>query len=98
MSNKHEIITLGQAISEFLDKFKLSDKVSESKVIASWPQVMGNNVAKLTHSLYFKGKGVLIVHLNSSVLRSELLMHRSRIVKNLNDHLGYEAVKEVVLK
>jgi hypothetical protein len=98
MGSKHEILTLGQAISEFLDKFKLSDKVMESKVVTSWPAVMGNNVAKLTHSLYFKGKGVLIVKLNSSVLRSELLMHRSKIVKNLNDYLGYEAVKEVILK
>lgn len=97
MSNYNSPITLGQAITEFLEKFKLTDKVLESRVISSWPEVMGQNVAKLTRAIYFKSKGVLVVHLNSSVLRSELMMHRGKIAKNLNNHIGSNVVKDVVL-
>jgi len=47
--------------------------------------------------VYVKGNK-LYVHLKSSVLRSELMMHRSKIVKAINTQVGAEVIKDVVLK
>ncbi len=98
MKSRNEIVSLSKAIDEFLDNFKLSQKVLESRAISAWPQVMGPNIAGFTRSVQFKGKGIMLVHLSSSVLRSELMMHRSRIVKNINDFVGSQVVKELLLK
>lgn len=97
MVRKSEAVSLGEAIKEFLDQYKFNSKIEESQAINAWPIVMGKNIAAYTQSVSMKS-GKLIVQLKSSVLRNELMMHRSKITKAINQHLGTNAVKEVVLK
>ena len=97
MVRKSEAVSLGEAIKEFLDQYKFNSKIEESQAINAWPIVMGKNIAAYTQSVSMKS-GKLIVQLKSSVLRNELMMHRSKITKARNQHLGTNAVKEVVLK
>jgi hypothetical protein len=97
MARKSNTITIGEAIQEFLGQYKHRGKLQDADVINAWPKVMGKNIEALTLSVYVKG-GKLFVQLKSSVLRSELMMHRSKIVKSLNQYLGTEAIKDIVLK
>ena len=93
----NNVISLGDAIKEFLKEYKHRDKLQASEAVNAWPVVMGKNIQALTQSVYVKS-GKLFVHLKSSVLRNELMMHRSKIVKAINQHLGAEVIKDVVLK
>ncbi len=93
----NKVITLGDAIKEFLKNYKHSDKLQASEAANAWPVVMGKNIQALTQTVYMKGDK-LFVHLKSSVLRNELMMHRTKIKNALNKHLGAEVVKEVILK
>lgn len=97
MVRKSDTISLGDAIKEFLNQYKHSGKLQEADAINAWPKVMGKNISALTLSVTMKG-GKLLVQLKSSVLRSELMMHRSKIVKAINQHLGSDVVKDVILK
>ena len=92
-----KVISLGDAIKEFLKDYKHSPKLQASEAVNAWPIVMGKNIQALTQQVYMKGN-TLIVHLKSSVLRNELLMHRSKIKDGINQHLGSDVVKEVILK
>ncbi|HZJ74063.1 MAG TPA: DUF721 domain-containing protein [Perlabentimonas sp.] len=92
-----KVITLGDAIKEFLKEYKYSHKLKASEAINAWPVVMGKNIQAYTLRVYMNGNK-LIVHLKSSVLRNELYMHRSKIRDSINQHLGSDVVKEVILK
>jgi predicted nucleic acid-binding Zn ribbon protein len=97
MERKFEPISLGDAIKEFLSQYKHSGKIQEAKVVESWPILMGNSIASLTQSVYVKN-GKLFVQLKSSVLRNELMMYKRKIIVAINNHVGSEVIKELVLK
>jgi hypothetical protein len=97
MARKSNTISIGEAIQEFLMQYKHRGKLQDADVINAWPKVMGKNIEALTLSVNVKGNK-LYVQLKSSVLRSELMMHRSKIVNSLNQYLGSESIKELILK
>ena len=57
---------------------------------------MGNNIQKYTYSVKFK-KGILYIKLKSSVLKGELIFEKNKVIKLINQELGKEYVKELVL-
>jgi hypothetical protein len=97
MKRKNEAQSLGEAIQEFLGQFKNNEKLLESQAITAWPAVMGPNISKYTQQITFK-RGKLYVSLSSPVLKNELMMFRRKIVNSLNQHIGVEIVKDVVIR
>jgi len=97
MDNKTGPKSLGEAIKEFLSNYKHTGKLLESQVVESWPKVMGPSIASLTQSVQVKN-GTLYVYLKSSVLRNELMMHRSKIVKAINHHLEVEVIRDLIVR
>ncbi len=89
--------SLEDTIKRLLKVYKLSDKMIEIDVVKAWPEVMGPLIASKTEEVLLK-KSVLIVRLNSSTLRQELSYGKSRIIENMNNHLGHNHIKDVQLK
>jgi predicted nucleic acid-binding Zn ribbon protein len=88
---------IGAVIKEFLETFRLGDKLNETKLIKSWEKVVGPLVAKHTKGLYIKNR-ILFVRIDSSALRNELLYSREKIVKDLNNEVSSEIIEDVVFK
>ena len=87
--------TLGDAIREFFeDNAELRGKI---RVMRAWGEILGPMVAQYTRNIYVKDK-VLYVSLTSSVLRSELVLCRERLVKSLNDYAGSEVIQDIVIR
>ena len=95
--SKHNEHTLKEAIDQLLKTYKLDDRLAEKRLIGSWESVMGEIIAKHTTDIYIKHQQ-LFVTLDSSALRNELLLAKSKIVKMLNDAVGREIINEVVLR
>ncbi len=95
--SKHNEHTLKEAIDQLLKAYKLDDKLSEHKLIASWEHVMGAMIAKHTKDLYIKHKQ-LFVTLDSAALRNELSLAKTKIVTLLNEEAGHEVITEIILK
>ncbi|MCD8263948.1 MAG: DUF721 domain-containing protein [Tannerellaceae bacterium] len=90
--------TLGEVLRDFFeDNTELYEKMIEIRVKRAWGEVLGNMVLQYTRELYVKDR-VLYVSLSSSVLRSELLLCRQRLVKSLNEHVGAQALTDIVLR
>jgi len=88
--------TLGDAIREFFeDNAELRGKILEIRVMRAWGEILGPMVAQYTRNIYVK---VLYVSLTSSVLRSELVLCRERLVKSLNDYAGSEVIQDIVIR
>jgi predicted nucleic acid-binding Zn ribbon protein len=91
-----DVKPLGDLIKEFYELHKGPDYMNEIKVINSWPKVVGPFIASHTIDLSIK-EGRLFVRVDSDALRSELSYSKSLLMKNLNEMVGKEIVKEIVL-
>ncbi|MCD8193829.1 MAG: DUF721 domain-containing protein [Tannerellaceae bacterium] len=89
--------TLGEVLRDFFeDNTELYEKIIEIRIQRAWGEVLGSMVLQYTRNLYVKDK-VLHVSLSSSVLRSELLLCKPRLVKSLNEYVGAQALTDIVL-
>lgn len=89
--------TIGAVLQQIIQGNKLQPGMDQIDVKEAWRQLMGNGVNTYTKNVVLKGS-TLYVELGSAVLREELSHGKSKIVKMINEELGREVVKEVVLR
>ena len=98
MSKRHsEHLNLGEALNEFLKENRLQKGMDSVDARDAWKNLMGNGVNNYTVSVELKGE-ILYVALSSSVLREELSYGKTKIITMLNEELGRELVKKLVLR
>jgi predicted nucleic acid-binding Zn ribbon protein len=95
--SKHNEHSLKDAIDKLLKTYKLDDRIAERRLVSSWESVMGAMIAKHTTDIYINHQQ-LFVTLDSSALRNELSLAKSKIVKMLNEAVGRNVINEVILK
>lgn len=89
--------SLGDVLKEIIQSNNLQPGMDRINVRDAWKNLMGNGVNNYTTEIMLKGS-TLYVALSSAVLREELSYGREKIVKMINEELGREVVKEVVLR
>ncbi len=90
-------ISLSDALNEYRKEMDIDSRLKEVGVLKSWEEIAGKAISRRTTRVYIK-KGVLYVHLNSSVVRNELMMIREALIERLNERAGEKVVREIVLK
>lgn len=94
---KHEEQPIKDVIKEMWASYHLDNKINDTKVVACWEKLMGKGIAAHTKYLYVR-KGTLFLHLDSAPLRNELFFAKEKLIKLLNNELGQEHIKEVVIR
>ena len=89
--------TMKDALSAFIQKNKLEKGMDKVDARAAWAKLMGNGVNNYTTEIELKFD-TLYVSLSSSVLREELSLGKSKIVRMINEEIGKEVVKKLVLR
>ncbi len=87
--------SLNDIISQVLKAQNLEAPLLDKQAEDAWHKVGGDAFKKFTTKVEAR-KGVLYLSLSSSVVRNELMMAKSLIIKNLNKELGTDVVKDVV--
>ncbi len=95
--SKSNQYTLGEAIQEFLKNYRLEEKITETRIRQAWSKIMGQAIGRYTRRIILK-KGELTVYLNSSVLREELSMGKSKIVKLINKEMGSDVIDSITFR
>lgn len=75
----------------------LDGKLKEHKVIDLWPEVVGGLIASRTKKVYINA-GKLFVTFTSSVVRNEISMVKEGVIAALNDRVGEDVVKEMIIR
>ena len=88
---------ISDVLKQFMQENKLQPGMDQVSVQDAWKNLMGNGVNTYTRQVSLKGS-TLYVELNSAVLREELSYGKDKIIKMINEELGREVVKEVVLR
>ena len=86
-------MSITDALVEYLRESGLEQPVLEVQVEEAWPRVMGETVAGLTRSVEVKD-GLLIVHVRSAALKTQLFENRFELVRKLNEAVGAPAIKD----
>ncbi len=94
LSNENSI---SEVLKAFIEQNKLSKGMDAMDVEHAWKMLMGNGVNSYTQAIVLKGT-TLYVSLTSAVLREELSYGKQKIIDMLNNELGREVVKEIVLR
>ena len=94
---RSKTISLAEAVKDYIKEMNLNGKLSEVGVINSWEETVGKAISSRTSKIYIKDH-VLFVHLNSSVVRNELLMLREALKEKLNEKAVSEVIKDIVLR
>ncbi|TAI49317.1 DUF721 domain-containing protein [Flagellimonas allohymeniacidonis] len=94
---QNSYIPLSDALKEFVKENKLQKGMDRVNAKEAWQNLMGNGVNSYTTSVELKND-TLHVSLSSSVLREELSLGKTKIMAMLNEELGQELIKKIVLR
>lgn len=95
--HRGEIQQVGEAIRELLRAYKLESRFDEAAVLASWPEVVGEAVAKRTRKVYIQHQ-ILFVELKSSAMKNDFLLHKQRILELFQEKFGKEVITDIVVR
>jgi hypothetical protein len=93
----NENISISDALKDFVKDNKLEKGLDRVNVQDVWKSQMGPAIEKYTTAIKLD-RDVLYVQLSSSVLREELSYGKEKIVKMLNEELGKDLVKKLILR
>lgn len=98
MKKRHtEHRSIGEVLKDFVTEHHLEDGLDKIEAREAWTTLMGNGVANYTTNVVLKND-TLYVSLSSAVLREELSYGKDKMIKMLNESLGKELIKHMVLR
>ncbi|MDR2681134.1 MAG: DUF721 domain-containing protein [Tannerella sp.] len=95
---RRKTVRLGETLRLFWkENPELYHKMLEARVQRLWGELFGPSVARYTTNVYVKNR-ILYVFMTSSVVRSELVAMRKRLVMTLNKHAGSDVIDDVMIR
>tara|TARA_R110000850_G_scaffold277086_1_gene422405 strand:+ start:139835 stop:140131 length:297 start_codon:yes stop_codon:yes gene_type:complete len=98
MKKRHgEEVSISDVLKEFVSTNKLEKGLKKVQAADAWNDLMGPAIKKYTTNIKLDGSK-LYVELSSSVLREELSYGKQKIITLMNEALGEDIIKELVLR
>ncbi len=91
-----DVRPIGEVIKEFYETHKGPGYIDEVKAVNAWSEVVGPFIAKHTIDLSIRNK-VLFVRVDSDALRNELGYSKTMLIQQLNESVGTEVIRDLVL-
>lgn len=89
--------SLGDALKYFLNHSKLKGYMQAMQIEEVWEEIMGKTIAKYTDKIQIQGK-TLYITTTMAPLKQELLYQKENIIKRVNEKLGENVIKDVVIQ
>jgi len=97
VKRKNENLSISDVLKEFVETNKLEKGLDKVNVRDAWTSLMGNGVNNYTTAISLE-RDTLYVQLSSSVLREELSYGKEKIIRMINEELGKDVVKKLILR
>ena len=86
---------ISAAISQFLEKSGLRDRVEQASVIPEWPALVGAQISAVTEPLSVTADGVLFVAVRTHAWMSELSLLEPELLASLNRSADRPPVRKI---
>ena len=89
--------SMSDAIQQFLRGSKLKGNMQAFQIEEIWEQLMGKTISKYTDKIQIVNQTLFI---SSSVaqLKHELLYQKEKIIERVNEALGENLIREVIIR
>jgi hypothetical protein len=91
-----DVISLGEALKQFLEKSRIKNSIQSMQIEDHWLKLMGETITKYTDRIEIKN-GTLFIYTEVAPLKNELVFQKELIIKRINESLGDNVVKDVVI-
>ena len=78
-------------------KYRLEPQLQETRIKMLWEKLMGKTISTYTSNIRLR-KNVLYLTILSAPLKHELSFGKEKIKSLLNDEMGEELIKDVVIR
>jgi hypothetical protein len=90
-------ISLQKALQQFLQKSRLKEGIRSLQIEEIWEDVMGKTIARYTDKIQVV-QHTLFIHTSVAPLRNELVYQKNAIRDRVNEALGEQVIREVVIQ
>lgn len=94
---KFEPQSVGKVLDEIVQSKALKTGITNVRINELWYELMGTHMTHYTEKILLKGN-TLFVSLNNAALREELNYGKEKIREIMNEQLGGEVLKKIVLR
>jgi|SRR5690625_159821 len=92
-----DLRNIQEVLKDFVQENRLEKGLNEVNLQELWNALLGPGVQNYTTAVKLTGE-TLYVQLSNSVLREELSYGKSKIIQLLNEEMGKEVIKKLVLR
>lgn len=89
---------LAPLIEELLQKYQIGRTGPEDTIREKWTALVGHANASYSHAVSIDPRGKLLVLVSHSVVRSELILHRTKILAEIRKLAGCGHVKDIYFR
>jgi predicted nucleic acid-binding Zn ribbon protein len=92
---KKEAAPLEAAFNDLLKAYRLEDQFKEKKLISAWGEIVGKTISDRTTSVFIRDKK-LFVKQTSGPVKKELMLHRTQVLKLIEEKVGKGVVVDLI--
>ena len=89
--------SMRDAIQEFLNKSRIKGDIQALQIEDVWAEIMGKTIARYTDKLQIIGDK-LIITTTIAPLKHELIYQKEKIKLRVNEALGKNVIKEIIVQ
>ena len=89
--------SIGDAIQKFLDQSRLKGSIQALQIADKWEEIMGKTIAKYTEEIRIIND-TLFITTHVAPLKQELIFQKEKIKLRVNEALGKNLIKEIIIK
>ncbi len=90
-------LSLGDAIKHFLNQSRIKGDIQAMQIEDIWESIMGKTVARYTDKLQIFGDR-LVITTQVAPLKQELRYQKEKIMQRVNEALGQQVIREVMIQ
>lgn len=88
---------MGDALKKFLDQSRIKGSIQALQIEDVWAEIMGKTVARYTEKLSISNQ-ILFITTSVAPLKQELIYQKEKIIQRVNEALGQNVIKEIVVQ
>jgi len=89
--------SLKSIFNEFAIQTGLSDKMNDQRILELWSEVVGRKIASAA-KVTRVDNGTVYIETKSSTWMVELTIRKEKLINQLNEKLGLNFVKDLIIK
>ena len=97
MRRNNKLKSIKSILDNFVEQDNLVDGFFNIKIKNAWEKAVGKKIIDYTKEIYVKGS-ILFISVSNPILKQEILYSRQKVIDLINEDLGKELIKKVVLK